>query len=124
MNKQLIWGIGGGLAGLVALVIVVALAFLIFSGFSRGERVLIVNLTESTSESFGMDRFDAALKNGGHISITIAEIRSRYPDFETRYAIMGPDGKFFTHGALINFVADRGWKFHSRDFGGIIFTKD
>jgi hypothetical protein len=35
-----------------------------------------------------------------------------------------PKGSYMIQGAAANFVCSKGWRFHSRDLGGLIFVKD
>jgi len=92
------------------------------SGNHAGNHVLIVQIEDSTTDSYGIKLFNQALKSGGQVPITVSEIRSAYPDFEEKYTI-AKNGEYYTQGAVINFITDHGWQFKSRDFGGIVFVK-
>jgi hypothetical protein len=99
-------------------------ALLSFSACRQApDQVLILGTVDDPSKSYGIEAFDRALANGGQVEITVDDIRNKYPKFESTYTIVDREGKFFIQGAVINFVVDHGWRFHSRDFGGLVFTR-
>ncbi len=117
---------------LIMIVIGLAVVGLLYATYQQGAptptvsnplkgRVLMVELTEESSEGWGPEVFSKALESGGRIKITFEQIRSRYPEIET-YVVGSSAGTYFTTGALINFITSKGWSYQGRDLGDLVFT--
>ena len=89
---------------------------------SSANRVLIVGIEKSIDDSMGIVLFEKALKSGGQVAITVDEIRDSDPDFESKYTLK-KDGVYFTRGAVINYVSDHGWSYHTMLGGSMLFKK-
>jgi len=89
-------------------------------------KVLIVRVISDKNDSSGIASFEKAFRQGGEVAITTKEIMGKFPNFEKKYAIVNARGSYFPRGALINLIADKGWKFHSHGnpLNAIWFTKE
>jgi len=90
-----------------------------------GTKVLMVQVLDDNQrqESSGIKAFQEAMKIGGQVSITPAEVASQYPDYE-KYCPSNLEGKFYVSGAIANFICSKGWRFQSMELGGyLVFIK-
>lgn len=86
-------------------------------------RLLFVGTTRDRNESFGIDKFEKALKTGGDVVITVEEIIERHSSFEDEYAISGPDKKYRIRSAIVNFITSRGWRYAETDGDRVVFRR-
>lgn len=80
--------------------------------------VLIVSTTDDEDEAFPVSAFDQALERGGQVTVRFEDLRSEHPEIEE--FTPDRDGSYLTFGALVNFIASRGWHYHSRELNGMI----
>lgn len=106
--------------------IIVLLAFFIVSCDNKS-KTLIVTLKDSkeqkTTEAFSRETIERAFNSGGAVDVTIENLREIDPQFDTKYAISNNEGNFKTYGALVNFLNDRGWKYHELNLGMLVMIK-
>lgn len=85
------------------------------------QKVLLVTVTDETSEAWPVAKFDEALEDGGQVKIRIADVRDAHPELENT---VSNDGSYFTQGALVGYITSKGWRYHSVELGGlIVFVK-
>lgn len=82
------------------------------------QKVLIVKLADDDEKPRPVESFDEALENGGQVVVKFETIRDAHPEIETFSPMK--DGSYLTFGALVNFVASKGWSFHGLEMGGLV----
>ena len=84
---------------------------------------------ELQERSLGIEAFRRALNSGGHVAISFDEILENDPLANNyivgRQVTINDEAglEWFPLGALINYVVDRGWRFHSYDGSASFFVR-
>jgi hypothetical protein len=100
--------------------------------FGKKSSVLIVHVkssdtkksdSETDSLTFTKEAVIKALESGGQISITSDDLNRDFPEWQ-QYGVMSTDKRHFVQGTIVNYICSRGWKFHSINWGSLVFVRD
>ena len=114
MKKKCFWGFG-------ILCVVFVLVSCNAQIGNKGDKILFVQLSDNASSE---KEIREALEKGGQVTLSTDVLKSIDSNFESKYAVLNSNGKYFIRPAILNFVGDRGWNLLQRDDSDdYLFTK-